>query len=172
MFIELHIETKHNLPKELEIVSIIRDLQLKYQTLPVFTQKVMIESGSTPHSHPALTLNTRETDPLHILRIFLHEQFHWHASGHQLYQPALSHLKTVYKDLGDCNLDGKHPDSFWIHLIVCWNTRNSLTKLIGEDELGKAYKDDHSYPLTEKFVVDNFEKLKLDLAKFDLVYEQ
>lgn len=169
--IELHVQTKHNMPKELEIVSTIRDLQLKYQTMPIFTEKVMIESGVPCHSHPVLTLNIKETEPNKILKMLIHEQFHWYAAASTLFPSALAHLKTIYRDLGDCNLDGKKPDSFWTHLVICWNTRNSLSKILGEEALPAVYKDVHTYPLTEKFVADNFDRIKADLAKFDLVYE-
>ena len=171
MLIELHVETKHNLPKELEIVSILQDLQLKYQNLPIFTTKIVIESGSLNHSHPVLTLNIKETKPLSLMKLLIHEQFHWYSSSHQLHQVAITNLKTSYKDLGDCNIDGKHPDSFWEHLIVCWNTRNALNKILTPEEVSKLYAQPQGYPLSEKFVADNFDKIKADLAKFDLIYE-
>ncbi len=173
--IELHIETKHGIPKELEVASILQDLRIKYPELPIFTDKVIIESGSTPHSHPTLTFGVRTTDPNSLLKTFIHEQFHWYVEAHPLFQSAITNLKLNYKDLGDCNKDAKKPGSFWEHLIVCWNTRNELNKILDPKEIDRVYVEFAKagiYPLTEAFVKDNFEKIKADLVKLDLVYEK
>ena len=44
----------------------------------LFTKKINIQSRVIPHSHPILTLNTRNAEfPLKILSTWLHEEFHW-----------------------------------------------------------------------------------------------
>jgi hypothetical protein len=76
----MEIDTKNSDPRELEVKAILEEVLKKYPC-PILTDEVLIEKGSIPHSHPILTLNTRHTDPLLITKTFVHEQFHWFASG-------------------------------------------------------------------------------------------
>jgi len=173
--IEIKIETKHNATKELEVSSIVQDLRLKYKDIPTFTDHIMIESGVIPHSHPVLTLNTRTNDPLVILKTFVHEQFHWYAAASPLYAVAITNLKLNYPEIKDANADPAKADTFYTHLIVCWNTRNYLKGILDPKDLEKVYAEAtkaNIWPLTEKFVAENFDKLQQDLLKFDLVYQQ
>jgi hypothetical protein len=113
-----------------------------------------------------LTLNTREDKPQNILKTFVHEQFHWFATLNKNYAQCIGYLKTNYQDLNE----GKLPNSHWEHLIVCWNTRNFLKKILTQDEFISVYTDWQAYPLTEKFVEENFDKLKTDLDQWGMVY--
>ena len=46
----------------------------------LYTKKINIESRVIPHSHPVLTLNTRNAEfSQKILSTWLHEEFHWWA---------------------------------------------------------------------------------------------
>jgi len=81
----------------------------------------------------------------------------------------ITYLKK-YPDLRDCNKSGKYPNSFWEHLIVCWNTRNFLQKTLEKDKVDFIYTDWQAYPLTEGFVQDNFESLRRDFEQFQMVY--
>ena len=43
-----------------------------------FTEKVIIDEQSTPHSHPVLTLHTRHLNSDdQLLSTYVHEQLHW-----------------------------------------------------------------------------------------------
>src|SRR5262245_46924394 len=47
-----------------------------------FTKSILIDEEAIPHSHPILTLSTRHLkDDELLLSTFVHEQFHWWASG-------------------------------------------------------------------------------------------
>jgi hypothetical protein len=162
------ISTKSNTEKEQEVKSILEDLLSRYK-VPLFTSKILVEEKSIPHSHPILTLNTRNTEPLFLLETFIHEQFHWFTVDNKNYDECIIYLKR-YSDLGDCNKSGSYPNSFWEHLIVCWNTRNFLQQTLKQEEIDFIYTDWQAYPLTEKFVEDNFELLKEDLEQFKMVY--
>jgi hypothetical protein len=48
----------------------------------IFTKSILIDDTAIPHSHPVLTLSTRHIkDDELLLSTFIHEQFHWWASG-------------------------------------------------------------------------------------------
>ena len=42
----------------------------------LFTRKILIEDNVIPHSHPVLTLSTRDRGDV-LLATFVHEQIHW-----------------------------------------------------------------------------------------------
>jgi hypothetical protein len=73
-----------------------------------------------------------------------------------------------YKDLRDCNTE-KHPNSFREHLIVYWNTRYFLQNTLEQKDVEYIYSQFVGYLKTEKFVEENFETLRDDLLKFDMV---
>ena len=60
----------------------LRRLLTNYVLDPwIFTQRVKIETGVDPYSHPILTLNTDYLDNNEMqLSVFLHEQAHWFVS--------------------------------------------------------------------------------------------
>jgi hypothetical protein len=161
----MRITTKNNLPEENTTKKILEDLLVKYN-IPIFTENVIIEKKSIPHSYPILTLNTRIDDPLNILQIFIHEQFHWFESKHLKSKKAIKYLKEKYIK----NEDFKDEKIFFIHIIVCFNTRNTLKQLISEEELEYIYNQWQPYPKTEKLIKTNFNKIRIDLQRFDLVY--
>ena len=162
------ITTKNSTERELQVKTILEKI-IKDYPCPIFTDEIIIEEGSVPHSHPVLTLNTRNTNPILVLETFVHEQFHWFAQTHYSYKPCIEHLKK-YEDLGDCNKSGKYPNSFWEHLIVNWNTRNFLQRVLAKEQVDFIDSQWRAYPLTEKFVKDNFQTLKDELAQFNMTY--
>jgi hypothetical protein len=161
----MRITTKNNLPEENTTKEILEDLLVKYD-IPIFTENVIIEKKSIPHSHPVLTLNTRTDDPLIILKTLIHEQFHWFEAEHSKLDETINFLKEKYKK----NLEFKDEKSFYIHIIVCFNTRNILKRLVSEKDLEFIYNQWQAYPLMEKFVEENFNKIKVDLNQFDMVF--
>lgn len=163
------IYSKNNTEKEKEIVKIVENLCKKY-VVPTFTQEVVVEKGAIPHSHPVLTLNTRVDDERLVLKTLVHEQFHWYAQEHKNYKSCIEHLKTKYKDDGEHNKSGKYPDSYWEHIIVCFNTLNHLKNLLSEEDIGWIYEQWQPYPTLEKLIRDNFNIIEKELRKFNLVY--
>jgi len=166
---EINISAKSNTINEVECVRIARQV-IGHYDVPIFTKEIVVEEGSVPHSHPVLTLNTKSKDPLVIFKTLLHEQLHWFVQQQSQYQEAIYYLKQNYKDNGEHNKSGTYPNSFWEHLIVCFNTRNILVEVFSVDEIEHVYNQWQAYPETEAFVVDNFSKLKNDLEKFGMIY--
>lgn len=162
-----NIYAKNNNETELEVVEIVRDLCKQYD-IPAFTYTVCIEKGSIPHSHPELTLNTRTTDRRTILKTLIHEQFHWYAQNHSKYEKCIEYLKTKYQDDGEHNKSGTYPNSYWEHIIVCFNTRKYLSAIIPTD-FDWTYDQWQAYPTLEKYLALNYEEVMGDLKKFDLI---
>lgn len=162
-----NITTKSNDPRELAVAEIVRGLYQKY-AVPAFTNEILIERGAIPHSHPVLTLNTRVTDESLILKTLIHELFHWHESKHSKTTEAIEYLKTKYPDNGECS-KSKFPDSYWTHIIVCFNTRRYLEKLLSAEDIGWIYQQWQAYPTIEKLVQEKGREIEADLKKFGLV---
>ncbi|MBP6912640.1 MAG: hypothetical protein KBB86_01760 [Candidatus Pacebacteria bacterium] len=163
------VSSKNNEPEELEVVEIVNALYEKYN-IPNFTNTVMVEKGSIPHSHPILTLNTRVKDPRLILKTLVHEQLHWHAENHPQYNNCIDYIKTKYIDDGEHNKLGTNPNSYWEHIIVCFNTRNYLESILSKDDIDWVYLQWQAYPTLEKLIAKNKDQIKSDLEKFDLIY--
>jgi len=163
------IYPKNNNPDELRVVEIVKNICDKY-VVPTFTHEVVVKKGAIPHSHPVLTLNTRTDDERIILKTLVHEQFHWYAQDHENHNECIVYLKTKYEDDGEHNKSGTYPDSYWEHIIVCFNTRNHLKSLLSDRDIEWIYEQWQAYPTLEQLTRDKFEEIESDLQKFDIVY--
>ena len=161
----MNITTKNNFPEEIKAKKVLESILTKYN-VPIFTKNIVIEKDSIPHSHPILTLNARTDDSLVVLKTFVHEQFHWFEAEHSRLDETINFLKEKYKN----NDEFKDEKSFYIHIVVCFNTRNSLEKLVSNEELEYIYKQWQPYPKMEKFIEENFNEIKNDLEKFGMVF--
>lgn len=164
----VNIVTKKGTEKERAVKKVLEEVLTQYPC-PLFTLNIILEEGTVPHAFPILTMNTRLSDPILVLDGFAHEQFHWFAKSKSSYDNCIEFLKK-YQDLGDCNKSGTYPNSFWEHLIVNWNMRNFLSKILSQEQFDFVYSQWTPYPLTEKFVKEHFDTLKVDLEKFDMIY--
>ena len=100
----------------------------------LFTKKVKIESRVIPHSHPVLTLNTRNAEnPNKLLSVFLHEQLHWwlnkNSSNTLL---AIKELKKKFPKAPVTRSLGA--DSTHLHLIVCYLELAALNHYLGKKD--------------------------------------
>jgi hypothetical protein len=163
-----NIFSKNNDPQELEVVEILKELCKQYD-IPAFTQNVQVEKGVIPHSRPVLTLNVRVTEPRLLLSTLIHEQLHWHAQEHVGYNDCIAYLKTKYQDDGEHNKSGTYPNSYWEHVIVCFNTRNYLQSILSKEDVDWLYEQWQAYPTLEKLVVEKKEEIQADLEKFDII---
>ena len=163
-----NISSKNNDLEELEVIEIIKSLCIKYN-LPAFTQNILVEKGAVPHSHPILTLGTKVKDERSVLKTLVHEQFHWYAEEHPRYEECIAYLKTKNQDDGEHNKSGTYPNSYWEHIIVCFNTRNYLKSILSTEELSWIYTQWQAYPTLEKLIVDKYEEIESDLNKFNII---
>ncbi len=118
----------------------------------LFTKKINVQSYVIPHSHPVLTLNTRNADkPNHLLATWLHEEFHWWTTMKKSEtDKAIGELKRIYPRLSH---------STYLHLIVCYFEYRSLAHLLGENEAKRLIVEvaniDKIYPWVYKQVLEN-----------------
>jgi hypothetical protein len=77
--LRLNIKLAHDDKTEQKGKELIESFLAKYDLdRDIFTNDIIIEKMSIPHSHPVLTLNTRTIDdPNLYLATFVHEQIHW-----------------------------------------------------------------------------------------------
>lgn len=166
---QIEITSKNGLPEEEQTVENVREL---YEAFPIprFTNRIVIEKGSRPHSHPVLTLNTRLiSDKLNLLQTVTHEQLHWFAREQPRYKACIDFLKSKYPDDGERNQSGTHPDSYWEHIIVCFNTRHALMQWLQADEIRHVYRQWQPYPALEKYIETHMETLEEELRRFNMI---
>ena len=164
----VNITSKSNTPAELEIVEAVKSLYEKYD-IPTYTQNIVVESKAVPHAYPILTLNTRVKDPLLLLQTVTHEQLHWWATAHPRYSDCIEYLKIKYLDDGEHNKSGTYPDSYWEHIIVCFNTRLCLERMLSQEDVSWIYERWQAYPTLEKEVVSKRQEIRDNLEKFGLL---
>lgn len=166
----MNFTPKNNYPEEIERVNLLKSLVQRYK-VPEFSSEVIVERGGVPHSHPILTLNTREQSDIGVLKVLVHEQFHWYTQKHPGYTECIDYLRTKYPEDGEHNKSGTYPNSYWEHIIVCFNTRNYLRKILSEAEVETVYNEWQPYPTLEKKVGESLDFFEKDLKRFDMVYE-
>lgn len=100
----------------------------------LFTTDVHIASMVQPHSHPVLTLDTRQLDDDDgFLGTFLHEQFHWYAEQElSTVEAAVIDLRAIWPEVPVGPPQGARSEfSSYLHLIICLWELDALTTLIG-----------------------------------------
>ena len=116
----------------------LRRLLAEYDLDPwIFTQRVKIETGVDPHSHPILTLNTDFLDDDDMqLSVFLHEQAHWFVSRSVPHRaPEDGEEVAVIQDLRQMYPNSPFSDyGAYLHLIVGWVELDAMAELIGEEK--------------------------------------
>jgi hypothetical protein len=102
----------------------------------IFTKSILIDDTQTPHSHPVLTLSTRHVkDDELLLSTFVHEQFHWWASGKNLEatRQAITELRAMFPKVPvGAPEGGIDEDSTYLHIVVCYLEYRAMRELFGE----------------------------------------
>lgn len=101
----------------------------------LFTRQVNIRSRVQPHSHPVLTLNTRQIDEADgFLGTFLHEQFHWAAEAKRAQvEAAIEELRALFPTVPVGTPAGPRDElSSYLHLIINTWELDGLALLLGE----------------------------------------
>jgi hypothetical protein len=141
----------------------------------LYTKKVHIQSYVVPHSHPVLTLNTRNAEkPRELLSTWLHEEFHWWTSTKNAEtQSAITELKKTWPKVEA----GAAADvqSTYLHLIVCYLEYRSLVHFLGEgqakDLIGSLAVNDKIYPWIYMQVLQKESVISNVLKKHNLLPE-
>jgi hypothetical protein len=102
---------------------------------------VVVDEKSIPHSHPVLTLHTRDlgSDDL-LLSTYVHEQFRWFLSGHQEQTDAAENeLRKLYPKVPVGYPEGANDEeSSYLHLIDCYLEMIADRDLMGAERTAKV----------------------------------
>lgn len=128
----VNISCKNNSPREEEVKNILLDILENVPRKYIFTPDIIIEEKVVPHSHPILTLNTRNlNNPDIILSTFIHEQIHWYLQKIEL-QDYYTKLESLFPNLGAGAPNwGDTLHSSYLHIIVNFLEIYILKKIIG-----------------------------------------
>lgn len=173
-------------PMGLEIVEIIPNkwtaitkqnmlhLAQVYDLRPfLFTKKIHIQSQVIPHSHPVLTINTRNAEnPKKILSVWLHEEMHWWAlQNKKNFSLAIRDLKKIYPQAPVTKSSGAN--STFLHLIICHLELKALGFYLGEDKAREVITDimkkDKIYPWIYFQVLSKDDAIKSLVRKYKLI---
>jgi len=137
--------------REEKVAEVLVGLSHKHDLSPwVFTNRVRIETGVIPHSHPILTLHTRHVaDPDQLLALFLHEQIHWflgRPENIEAQEAALSEFREMYPRVPHSR-DGGAADkeSTYLHLLVNWLEFDAVSQLLGIDKAQEVMEEKAVY---------------------------
>lgn len=137
----------------------------------LFTRKVVIRSFTHPHSHPVLTLNTRQiNNDDGCLGTFLHEQFHWYASKKpEQTEAAIAEFRDIYPKVPSVPPEGaKNEYSTYLHLIICTLELNALSQLIGDERARKQITERSYYTWVYQQALNDDGKIQAVLERHQL----
>lgn len=124
----------------------------------VFTQDIVIDAESIPHSHPVLTLHTRHLgDEPALLATFLHEQFHWlEEERPAAREAAVAEFRARFPDVpfGRPN-GGRDAYSTYLHLIVCDLEYAAVSELLGQAAAHETLSANTHYVWIYRQVLEN-----------------
>ncbi len=138
------------------------------------TNRVRIEYGVIPHSHPVITLNTRyPDDDALVLSTYLHEQLHWFVwRRNPRKRRALRELRQRYPTVptGHPEGAGSEYDSY-LHYLVCYLEYWSMIEVVGPEEARRVIDAWCTSYYTEiyKTVLRDFEAIGEIAARYDLL---
>ncbi len=123
---QAEIQTKEQLQK------LLKTYDLSKWT---FTNSIVIDEKSIPHSHPTLTLHARhlKSDEL-LLSTYVHEQFHWFLvqKGKET-DEAIKELRVLFPKVPVGFPEGGYDEeSTYLHLLVCYVEYQADKELLGE----------------------------------------
>lgn len=123
---QAEIQTKEQLQK------LLKTYDLSKWT---FTNSIVIDEKSIPHSHPVLTLHTRHLkDDELLLSTYIHEQFHWFlAQKDKETDEAIKELRVLFPKVPvGFPEGGRDEKSTYLHLLVCYLEYQADKELLGE----------------------------------------
>jgi hypothetical protein len=134
------IELKHGSEREEHTREQLRALLDRYDVARwVRTRKIIIEDGAIPHSHPVLTIDTRDLGDEYVMATFLHEQIHWLLTEkYGAVLEATAELRRRYPGIHrPLPVGASNEESTYLHLIVNCLERRALLEVMGADALDR-----------------------------------
>jgi hypothetical protein len=140
----------------------------------IFTKSILIDDTAIPHSHPVLTLSTRHIkDDELLLSTFIHEQFHWWASGNNDgTQKSIAELRGMFPKVPVGAPEGAvDENSTYLHLVVCYLEYRAMRELLGEfksRQIMDFWATDH-YTWIYRTVLEKPREISTVLFKYKLL---
>ena len=160
-----------------------REQQTKEQLLRLFeqypldkwryTERVHIQEGAIPHSHPVLTLNTRhQDDHEQLLGTYLHEQLHWYCTLVEKFEAAkqaMDKFCEFYPDLPVVQPEGcGSAYSNYLHILVNALEYLGLGELLGTKEARKALERKTYYTRIYELVLKEYDQISEVIGRYGL----
>ncbi|WP_020399052.1 hypothetical protein [Kordiimonas gwangyangensis] len=147
---ELEITTENNHEREIATGEAIQDFVDSHDVSSwMFTNRLHVDLRTIPHSHPVLTLHTRNLEYLPSLySTYLHEQIHWHLTANRDATEAAK--AEIAKLLGPAKTGFPYgsddEDATYMHVIVCYLEIDAMRKIFGDDTAAEVlayWQKDH-----------------------------
>jgi hypothetical protein len=171
---QIDIQLKHSAESEEKTKAQLERLLKTYDLSKwTFTDKVMIDYQSIPHSHPVLTLHTRHlSSDDQLLSTYVHEQLHWWLDAKfDQTKKAEDDLRKLYPKVPVGYPEGaQDEESTYLHLIDCYLEMQADRALLGKErttELMKFWSGDH-YRWVYRTVVEDETKIAEVVKKNNL----
>jgi hypothetical protein len=158
----IEISLKNNSKTEAQTKERLEGLLQKYNLSKwMFTRKILIEDKVIPHSHPVLTLNTKEDGDV-LLATFVHEQIHWFLSANfERTEKAKAELKAIYPEVPVGSPNGaRSKESTYLHLIVNYLEYEATRELLGEGRAKAVFEGKGYYRWIYKTVLTDSSRIK------------
>jgi hypothetical protein len=159
---KIEISLKNNSQAEAQTKERLEKLLQQYKLAKwIFTRKILIEGDVIPHSHPILTLNTKE-DGDRLLATFVHEQIHWFLSAkYEQAEKAKTALKAIYPKVPVGSSEGaRDTESTYLHLLVNYLEYEALKELVGEARAKEVFEGKRYYRWIYKTVLTDARRIK------------
>jgi hypothetical protein len=157
----VRIELKNDTTRERQTKEQLERLLASYDLRKcTFTDEVIVDEHSIPHSHPVLTLHTRHLNSDdQLLSTYVHEQLHWYLAAHRgQTQSAEAELRKLYPKVPVGYPEGADDEeSTYLHLIDCYLEMQADRQLLGPDRAAAVmnfWAGDH-YRWVYKTVMDD-----------------
>ena len=169
-----HADDKREIKTKLLLEKILSEYNLSDL---IYTEEIIIDRESIPHSHPVLTLHTRHgKQKFLLLSTFIHEQIHWYLSSKlDKTKDAIEQFKILYPEVPVGFPEGS-PNEYgtYLHLVVNYLEYEVLKTLVGQEkakEIIVFWSDDH-YTWIYQQVLDNYDEIKRVVENHDLEWDK
>lgn len=170
----LDIRAATGTPAELNAVAELRTTISRYDLRPwTFTRDIVVEENAIPHSHPILTLSTRNGREFQLASL-LHEQMHWFCAerDRDVERVYRDELLPRYPTVPAGPPDGaRDSESTYLHLIVCWQEIEAMTLVTDRataERVATTAADGGLYRWIYRTVLADFEQLRIVYAAHGL----
>ena len=155
------VTLKHGSPREEQTRAQLLELLDSYDVSRwVRTHEIVVEERAIPHSHPVLTIDTRQLGDEYVLATFLHEQIHWLLTDRfGAVQQAKAELERRYPGIHrPLPVGAVDEDSTYLHVIVNCLERRAVLEVMGAeaiDRLTPFWLTDHYTAIYEIVLRDH-----------------